>query len=226
MLIDLHTHTRPISWDSSVTPDELIERSKAAGIDGVCLTEHDYFWDPEDLRALARRHDFLVLPAIEINTEDGHILVYGIDRYVYGMHRSQELAAHVERAGGVMVAAHPYRRYMPWYYLEEDDMNAALQRALRNPAFKRCVALETAHGRASPEQNDFSRRLCELLGMPGTGGSDAHQQSHVGRCATRFERRISDLAGLVQELKAGRFQAVSLRDDPSQSGRARHPRPR
>jgi predicted metal-dependent phosphoesterase TrpH len=210
MLIDLHTHTRPISWDSSVTPDELIERSKAAGIDGVCLTEHDYFWDPEDLRALARRHDYLVLPAIEINTEDGHILVYGIDRYVYGMHRSQELAAHVERAGGVMVAAHPYRRHMLWYQTSERAREEALARASRSPVFPLCVALEKINGRAAQRYNEFAARLCDLLEMPGTAGSDCHNPSDIGRCATDFERDIRDLSDLIEELKAGRFHPAEL----------------
>ena len=38
MLIDLHTHTRALSWDSDLDLDELIERSRKAGLDGVCLT--------------------------------------------------------------------------------------------------------------------------------------------------------------------------------------------
>jgi predicted metal-dependent phosphoesterase TrpH len=226
MLIDLHAHTRPISWDSDLTPDKLVELAKAAGLDGVCLTEHDAFWDPADAAALSRKCDLLVLPAIELNTEIGHVLTYGLDRFEWGMHRIDKLAEMVEAAGGVMIAAHPYRRYMPWYYLEEDELDAALQRAARNPAFKRCAALEAVHGRASPEQNDFSRRLCELLGMPGTGGSDAHQPAQVGRCATRFERPVRDLASLVRELKAGRFQAVQLREETTETGAARHPRPR
>lgn len=210
MLIDLHTHTRPISWDSSVTPDELIEGSKAAGIAGVCLTEHDYFWNPEDLRALARRHDFLVLPAIEVNTEDGHILAYGIDRYVYGMHRSQELAAHVERAGGVMIAAHPYRRHMLWYQSGERAREEALARASRSPVFPLCVALEKINGRAAQRYNEFAARLCDLLRMPGTAGSDCHSPSDIGRCATDFERDIHDISDLIEELKAGRFRPVEL----------------
>ena len=31
------------------------------------------------------------------------------------MHRSRELASYTERAGGTLVAAHPYRRQMPWF---------------------------------------------------------------------------------------------------------------
>ena len=79
VLIDLHSHTRPISWDSFLTPDELVERGRDAGLDGIVFCEHDFCWDPEEVRALARRHSFLVLAGVEINTEDGHILVYGVD---------------------------------------------------------------------------------------------------------------------------------------------------
>ncbi|TEU02097.1 MAG: PHP domain-containing protein, partial [Dehalococcoidia bacterium] len=69
MLIDLHTHTRPLSHDSLLSPDELIEAAKAAGLDAVCLTEHDFTWEPEKVRELSRRHAFTVIPGIEVNTE-------------------------------------------------------------------------------------------------------------------------------------------------------------
>jgi predicted metal-dependent phosphoesterase TrpH len=212
MLIDLHAHTRPISWDSDLTPDELVESAKAAGLDGICLTEHDLFWEPAEARALGERHSFLVLPAVELNTENGHILVYGLDEYEYGMHIIGRLAAMVEAADGVMIAAHPYRRYMRWHYLDEKDLPPALERAARNPAYRRCVALETRHGRANQQQNAFSEMLSDLLGLPGTGGSDSHQRDHVGRCATLFEREVRDIRDLIGELKAGRFQAVDRRD--------------
>jgi len=210
LLIDLHTHTRPLSWDSYLTPDELIERSRAAGLDAICLSEHDYFWKPEDVAELAKRHNYLVLPAIEINTDDGHILAYGLDKYVYGMHRSHELAHHVEEANGAMVAAHPYRRQMPWYIENDRDYQEALTRASRNPAFRYCVALEAINGRGSIKENTFSQRLCEQMSMRGTGGSDAHARIDIGRCATYFEREVRDVEGLIEELKAGRFRAVDM----------------
>ena len=211
MLIDLHSHTYPISWDSSLSPDQMVELSKEAGVDGVCFTEHDYFWDAAECAALAKKHDFLVLPAIEVNTEHGHILAYGLTKYQFGMHRIEQLASMVAADGGVMIAAHPYRRYMPWYHLESDDLERGLERAMANPAYKHCVALETLHGRAAPQQNEFSERLGERLQMRGSGGSDAHQPDHVARCVTRFERRITSLADLVAELRAGRFEPVDLR---------------
>ena len=210
MLIDLHTHTRPLSWDSYLDPDELVERSKAAGLDGICLSEHDFFWKPEDVAALAKRHDYLVLPAIEINTDDGHILVYGLTKYVYGMHRSHELAHHVGEAQGAMVAAHPYRRQMPWYIDSERDYEEALTRASRNPAYRYCAALEAINGRGTEEENQFSQRLCNLMTMPGTAGSDAHARTDIGRCATEFERDVHNAEELIAELLAGRFRPADL----------------
>jgi len=210
MLIDLHTHTKPLSWDSYLAPDDLVERSKAAGLDGICLSEHDYFWKPDDVLALAKRHDFLVLPAIEINTDDGHILAYGLEQYVYGMHRSHELAHHIAQSNGALVAAHPYRRQMPWYMDSDRDYEDALERASRNPAYQYCAALEAINGRGSEKENEFSRRLCELMDMRGTAGSDAHARMDIGLCATEFEREVSDIEGLIEELQAGRFRPVQL----------------
>ncbi len=210
MLIDLHTHTRPLSWDSYLDPDELVERSKAAGLDGICLSEHDFFWKPEDVAAIAKRHDYLVLPAIEINTDDGHILAYGLTKYVYGMHRSHELADHIGEANGAMVAAHPYRRQMPWYIDSEHDYDDALVRASRNPAYRYCAALESINGRGTEEENKFSQRLCDLMNMHATAGSDAHARTDIGRCATQFDRRIESIQDLIEELRAGRFRPVDL----------------
>ncbi len=211
MLIDLHTHTFPLSDDSFIRPDELIERAKATGLDGVCLTEHDFVWEPHKVRDLAQRHNFPVIPGIEVNTEDGHILVFGLDRYVYGMHRVRELARLVEAADGVMIACHPYRRHMPFYPVDDEFWDLALERAATNSAYRHVCALEAINGRSSHDENLFSWQLCARLGLPGIAGSDAHDASDIGTCATRFQRPVHDLAELVRELKAGRFHAVNLR---------------
>ena len=224
MLIDLHTHTRPLSHDSLLTPDQLVEAAKAAGLDAICLTEHDFTWDPQEARELARRHAFIVIPAIEVNTEDGHFLAFGLDRYVYGMHRTAELARLVDEAGGVLVAAHPYRRQLPPYggpsgpfELRNDGdrdgasaWTEALDRAAANPAYRYVCAVETLNGRGSERDNRFSRELCERLGLPAVAASDAHQPSDVGRCATELQPTVTDVAGLIRELKAGRCRPLAL----------------
>jgi predicted metal-dependent phosphoesterase TrpH len=209
MLIDLHTHTRPLSWDSLLSPDTLIEAAKKAGLDGICLTEHDFFWDPDAVRELGRKHDFLVIPAIEINTDDGHFLCYGLETYVYGMHRTPELIEHVRSAGGVMIAAHPYRRQMPWNPGRESEYEEALHKARSKSVYAACAAMECVNGRGNEAENGFSSRLCNLLEVPTVATSDAHQYSDVGKCGTEFTNRVEDLGSLIEELKAGRFRPVT-----------------
>ncbi|MCH7484117.1 MAG: PHP domain-containing protein [Chloroflexi bacterium] len=211
MLIDLHTHTHPLSHDSDLTPDALVEAAKKAGLDGVCLTEHDFFWEHAKAAELGRRHDFLVIPGIEVNTERGHVVVFGLEEFVYGMHRLGELVGMVEAAGGAMIAAHPYRRQLPFELTREGDWSEALERASENEAYRHVHAIETLNGRGTERQNAFSAAVCERYSLAQAAGSDAHSLADVGTCATEFEARISGLGDLITELKSGRFRPLSLR---------------
>ncbi len=211
MLIDLHTHTQPLSHDSDLTPDALVEAAKKAGLDGVCLTEHDFFWEHEKAAELGRRHDLLVIPGVEVNTERGHVVVFGLQEFVYGMHRLGELVGMVEAAGGAMIAAHPYRRQLPFELTREGDWSEALERTSDNDAYRHVHAIETLNGRGTERQNAFSAAVSERHGLAEAAGSDAHSVIDVGTCATEFEVRISGLDDLIAELKTGRFRPLSLR---------------
>ena len=210
MLIDLHTHTRLGSPDSFLHPDELIERSKAAGLDAVVLSEHDHAWSREDVLALGRRHDFLVLPGLEVSTDHGHVLVYGVPAYDPAMRDPAVLADFVQRADGAMVGAHPYRLHAPMNWLDAEEYERAVAGALANPAYERAHAIEVLNGHGTPDQNGFSERVARALDRPGTAGTDSHQTFDIGKAATYFERDIRDERDLVREILAGRCWAVDL----------------
>jgi hypothetical protein len=111
----------------------------------------------------------------------------------------------------VIIAAHPYRRLMPFYPADDELWSLALERAAASPAFQHVCALEAINGHGSQHENLFAWQLCARLGLPGIGGSDAHHVREVGICATRFQQPVYDVGDLVRELKAGRFHAVNLR---------------
>ena len=222
MLIDLHTHTRPGSADSFLDPDELIERSMEAGLDAIVLSEHDRIWEQEALRRLERRHQFRILSGVEVSTEGGHILAYGVHRYRDEMRRSDTLAATVRRAGGVMVAAHPYRGFAPWNWRNVEEIRSGLEQAQRNPAFQLVDAVEVVNGHGSPHENRFAEQLAASLRLPGTAGTDSHQASDIGKAATYFERDIRDERELIAEIRAGRCWAVDLSGGALSGDPARH----
>lgn len=211
MLIDLHTHSYPKSDDSFMDVDTLVAGSKALGLDGVCLTDHDAFWSWDEVHALRRRHDFLVIPGTELNTDSGHVLVFGLHRYEFGVHKPEFLRRLADRQGAVIIAAHPYRRR----FLEDpgrdpEARDGMLGQAAGDAFFGLCDALETRNGRGTGEENRFSRDLLGMLGLPGVAGSDAHRAEQLGTAATRFTRRIHGLEDLVAELKRGACLPVDL----------------
>ena len=211
MLIDLHTHTFPSSDDSLIGPDELVEAAKNAGLDGLCLTEHDYFWDPVDIISMGRRHDFLVLPGCEVNTDSGHVLVFGLKKYVFGMHKVAHLSQLAQRAGAVLIAAHPYRRrYRPEEAGNPGSYRSMVEAASRDTVFSSCHAMEAVNGRAGDAETRFCLDLGQRTGLAMAGGSDSHRLLQVGTVATRFHIRITCLDDLTGEIKAGRFEPVVL----------------
>ena len=211
MIIDIHTHTYPTSIDSLLSPEELIKESKRLGLDGICLTDHDGFWNPDEVLALGREHDYLVLPGCEVTTEEGHLLVYGLSKYIFGMHRASVVKQMVDEVGGVIVVAHPYRRV----YRENADKDDAsydemLDRAARNEVFGKVNAVEVLNSRGSDQENAFSLDVAKRFGLKGTGASDAHKLADIGTFATDFERPISCLEEFIEEIKAGRFSPVVM----------------
>jgi predicted metal-dependent phosphoesterase TrpH len=207
MLIDLHAHTRPYSDDSDLNPQELIQQAKRSGLDGICLTEHDFFWKEEDIAQLSHEYDFPIFPGVEINTEDGHLLVFGLKKYEFGMHHTEFVKRLVNDIGGAIILAHPYRGRVH----QNPAPELLLEQALKNPVFGFVDAVEMLNGRSKTVENSFAQKLCGKLNLKNVGGSDAHSLSDIPSCATVFEREIRNVNELISELKGGRFRAIDLR---------------
>ena len=210
MIIDLHTHTRVGSDDSFIEIPDLVRKARESGLDGVCITDHDWFWKRDVVEGYGREQNFLLLPGVEMSTDDGHFLVFGLNKYSFGMHRTANLKAALDEVGGVMVLAHPHRRNLRW----DEDVETGVERYSQNPVFGLVDIVETDNGRSNERQNSFSRAICSRLGLRATGGSDAHQLTDIPTGATTFERDIHNVQELIEELKEGRFRPADLRKRP------------
>ena len=212
MIIDLHSHSYPKSDDSFMSVDELIDGAKTLGLDGICLTDHDAFWSRREAAELSQRHGFLALPGSEINTDLGHVLAFGLERYEFGMHKPEYLRQCVDRVGGALIAAHPYRRRFLEQPARRPEARAEmLQKARDDGFFGLCDGIESLNGRGSEEQNRFSGDLGRWLRTNLTAGSDAHRVQQLGTAATEFHRKVECLEDLVSQLRNGSFHPVDLR---------------
>ena len=57
----------------------------------------------------------------------------------------------------------------------------------------------------------MARKVAEKLGLPGTGGSDAHNIDDIGTYATVFEQTIENDRQLVEALQSGNYTVVEGR---------------
>ena len=84
MLLDLHTHSIK-SDDGRAKVENYCQwiRSKALPIDGFVLTEHRQFDFESDYSGLADKFDLTILKGAEVETEYGHVLVFGVTRALF-----------------------------------------------------------------------------------------------------------------------------------------------
>ena len=212
-VFDLHLHTVRGSSDSGLSPEQLIQEAQRIGLDGVCLTEHSGGWEERELADTFRDSGITTIRALEVNTDMGHILVFGLNRYVDGMHTAAGLRKAVDRAGGVMIAAHPFRNFFnkPPYNVNLLFKNFNGNRpttsiaASKHPLFELVDDVEVANGSNTDEENHFTLDVARHLGFIGTGGSDAHSTHGIGKCVTIFNGDIRTESDLIEALRAKAF---------------------
>jgi len=208
VLLDLHTHSIK-SDDGRAKVENYCQwiKSKDLPLDGFVLTEHRQFDDESDYSALAAKFDLCILKASEVETEYGHVLVYGVTPELQAAFDFASISlslAHVIEAcdalGAVAVPCHPGRPRVGMFAHTE---------ALGVPAGVQIV--EIYNGGSRDLEDQIAIDNAAQLGYRGIGGSDSHIVSHVGRCATRFDAEIHTMDDLVAALKSGQFEALNLK---------------
>ena len=205
----MHVHTRGHSSDSTLDPTELPRLVEAGGITGVNVSEHHRVWDRHTRLAYLEEHPGLFINfGMEVSTDLGHMLAIGLDSYEGGIHRAERLRAVLDRVGGFLIVAHPFRHAFETRAGGVQPLALTAEQAAELPVFRLVDAIEAANGCNTPRENYFAAEVARIAGLPTTGGSDAHSASGIGYFATGLERPIAGAAELLAELHAGRFHAV------------------
>ncbi|MGA2957357.1 MAG: PHP domain-containing protein [Thermodesulfobacteriota bacterium] len=207
-IFDTHLHTDIYSDCSFINPEDLISRAVEMNLDGIALTEHDMRWPDEkfdELRRLAEPQGLTLINGQEIGTfnskngMEGEFLVFGLRKSLGSNFSAQELVERVHGEGGILIAAHPYKlsRGGRFRYYGAGDRIFELD----------LDGIELYH----PDHNDQAlkkvRQAMGTLGIPGTGGSDAHKIFAVGSCVTIFENKILDEQDFIREIRSGNIHA-------------------
>jgi len=206
MRIDLHTHTSPRSPCSHLDAKELVREAGRLGLDGICLTEHQVLWRPEEVAELAQEARIRIFGGNEFTTNQGNILVFGYPHDDKELLTIEELRNRVSTVGGFMIAAHPFRGFKTFGI---GQLQMTVEQACTRKVFDFVDAIEVQNGKLSDEENRMAVEVAARLGLPGTAGSDAHRLDEVGSCsrscAPDASKRGQDLR--VSSPHFGRVQA-------------------
>jgi predicted metal-dependent phosphoesterase TrpH len=211
-IIDMHIHTVVGSMDSDISPKRLGERAQEVGLSGVAITEHLHMWRPDEVTHFREQYGLFAFNAREWTTDMGHIGVFGLPATVKGIRHVSDLRRAVEDHNGFMVMNHPFRYFPgPSSLLFGDRREAQLlsiEELAGHRVFSMVDAVEVLNGGCIERENNLARDVAGHLGLPLIGGSDAHMPLEIGRYATQFEAEITSEEQMLEELRAGRFQAV------------------
>ena len=216
----MHIHTTAGSDDSVLSPEALVLEAERLGLMGLCITEHNGPWNRKQFEDFAGRHNIVLVRAMEVDTDLGHILAFGLDSYQEGFEKAEYLRKEADKVGGFIVSAHPFRGVLSgqgWtrpklYQAVDDSVPDTPEEAMGHPVFKLIDAVEVANGGTIDKENEFALKVAELLRLPITGGSDAHSVSGLGKCLTAFQDELHNEAEFLAALRSGMyFPAVGLR---------------
>ena len=197
--IDLHVHSK-YSGDNDAEPEETVIRAIQYGLQGIAFTEHYYYEVSEPVELLKEKYGnrILILRGVEFSTAEGHCLVFGLntDNLSLKYAPAEEVIKAVNRAGGVAIPSHPYR-----------SVNSL------GDLVKTVKGIRALEGYNGCNMHPFNMRAvdtAQILNIPYTGGSDAHESKDVGSCFTEFDDRVTS-ENFIALLNAGRYRGVDLR---------------
>jgi len=166
--VDLHSHTM-WSGDSTTTPDEVLDAVVEAGLDVLCITDHNAIRGATDLAATLPCR---VIVGEELRTHAGEIIgLFLTQRIAHGIPPA-EAARQIRGQGGVVYIPHPFdpmRRNMAepaLYELAADGLIDAVE------VLNAKTSLRSLNERASSFADEFD--------LAHGAGSDAHVPLAIG----------------------------------------------
>ena len=213
MRLDLHTHSIK-SDDGRAKVENYCKwiAKKKLPLDGFVLTEHRQFDADSDYRQLEDEYGLAIMKASEVETDYGHVLVFGVNDDLLAAIDFTNVRLPIEtvldesrKAGAFAAPCHPGRKRVGLFaHYEERGVVQGVD------------TVEVLNGGSIPGEDELSLAMAVRLGYRGFGGSDSHVVSRIGFCATDFpNQQIRDMEALVGALYGGNFSAVSMRPGDS-----------
>lgn len=192
--IDLHTHTF-FSGDGVSSPEENIAAAREKGLHGFAVTDHNtcdavtYLLDKGLLREDGQPvDDFLIIPGVEVSTEEGHLLCIGTTLPYLKGRPAREVCESIHERGGLAIPPHPFDLFRAGIRMETLE-------TLPIDALEVFNAATTLR-----RYNQHAFHYAESRSLPMTAASDAHHSEALGTAYTILETNDFSVAGVLTQI--------------------------
>ncbi len=179
MKYDLHIHTF-YSKCSSLNPKILLKIAKKLNFDGIAVTDHNAIKGSLAVKKLNKDPDFEVITGSEINTSQGNLLAYYINKDIKSKNLF-EVLDEIKQQGGLAAIAHPFR------------FSPNIKHRFKYPIEKiknKIDAIEAFNARNLPGNNRKAIKIADKLSIPKIAGSDSHFAFEIGKAYTLFDNSL------------------------------------
>lgn len=169
--IDFHVHTY-YSYDSTITPSQLVAYAKKRGLNGIAITDHDRI---DGALKIAKKYSgktgLIIIPGTEVLSRNGHILALNVQKSIPTGLTVGETLEIVHKQGGIAVVAHP---------------NALYQGTLERRMLWKFDAMEVINSSTFPFRfaTYINRKIATHFGLAELAGTDAHYAPEIGYAYT------------------------------------------
>lgn len=193
--VDLHLHTT-FSGDSSISPRLLVDQLHAhPSIKAVAITDHNTLEGYLRVQKLASIYeDLTILPGIEVRTEEGDLIILGVEEKPKIPTTSSSVVDFAKACGAVVIIPHPYRS------MGIGDLATKIE----------ADAVEVLNPTATKRENAMAYNLARLMNLPGVAGTDAHNLTEMWTVYTEIKAQPSS-EDILKAIRKGLVKTVACK---------------
>ena len=182
----MHTY---YSYDSMITPFELILYAKKTGLNGVAITDHDRIDGAIKIaKKCSAKSGLFIIPGIEVTSRNGHILALNVQKPIPACLSVEETLERIHAQNGIAVAAHP---------------NALYHGQLEKRMLPQFDGIEVINASTFPFRfaTYINRKIAKDFKLAELAGTDAHYAPEIGYAYTvvNAESNLDDVMEAIRK---------------------------